>query len=222
LSPLRQTISNQHILLSSERCIFWEEESILILTDLHVGKSSHFRKAGIPIPQQVFQDDLNRLLQEITYFNPKKILITGDLFHSVENMEHMAFAVWMKSFSAQEVILIRGNHEILTNADYEKLGLVVFEKEFTVGPFTFAHELPFEKKLGQYYFTGHLHPGVQISGRGKQVITMPCFYFAKDYCVLPAFSKFTGLFIVDSKRGEKVFAIIGAEQSVIPLDGDLS
>ena len=151
MSPLRQTISNQHILLSSDRCIFWEEESILILTDLHVGKSSHFRKAGIPIPQQVFQDDLNRLLQEITYFNPKKILITGDLFHSVENMEHNTFAVWMKNFSALEVVLIRGNHEILTNADYEKLGLVVCEKEFTVGPFTFAHELPLEKKLGQYF-----------------------------------------------------------------------
>lgn len=222
MSPLRQTISNQHILLSSERCIFWEEESILILTDLHVGKSSHFRKAGIPIPQQVFQADLNRLLQEITYFNPKKILITGDLFHSVENMEHMIFAVWMKNLSAQEVILIRGNHEILTNATYEKLGLVVCEKEFTVGPFTFAHELPSEKKFGQYYFTGHLHPGIQISGRGKQVLTLPCFYFAANHCVLPAFSKFTGLFIVDSKRGEKVFAIIGAEQSVIPLNGDLS
>ena len=208
MSPLRQNICNQHILLSSARCIFWEEEGILILTDLHVGKSSHFRKAGIPIPQQVFQDDLNRLLQEITYFNPKKILITGDLFHSVENNEHNAFAFWMKNLSAQEVILILGNHEILTNDDYEKLGLVVCEKEFTVGPFTFSHELPSERKLGQFYFTGHLHPGIQISGRGKQVLTLPCFYFTANYAVLPAFGKFTGTYLVEPSKGEKAFAIV--------------
>ena len=48
---LSHNIFNQTFLLSAQRTVFWEEEKTLILSDLHLGKSGHFRKSGIAIPQ---------------------------------------------------------------------------------------------------------------------------------------------------------------------------
>ena len=62
---LPHRIFENTFLLSANKTIFWEEEKILILSDLHLGKSGHFRKAGIAIPQNILQEDLFRLLSEI-------------------------------------------------------------------------------------------------------------------------------------------------------------
>ena len=83
LFPL--TVSNQRLVLSADRCIYWEDEQTLLLSDMHIGKSAHFRKAGIAIPQQVFQEDLHRFFQQVHLFSPKKIIVTGDFFHSFAN-----------------------------------------------------------------------------------------------------------------------------------------
>ena len=76
------TIKGQRLVLHPSRVIFWEEESALILSDLHFGKSGHFRKSGIPIPQNVYKEDLQRLVTLVQYFNPRQMIIAGDLFHS--------------------------------------------------------------------------------------------------------------------------------------------
>jgi metallophosphoesterase superfamily enzyme len=59
-----------------------------------------------------------------------------------------------------------------------------------------------------YAFTGHVHPGISLKGQGKQSLRFPCFYFAKDNCVLPAFSRFTGTYKVIPRQDETVYAII--------------
>ncbi|MBL0069356.1 MAG: hypothetical protein IPP39_12950 [Chitinophagaceae bacterium] len=63
-----------------------------------------------------------------------------------------------------------------------------------------------EKEL--YRFTGHVHPGITMKGPGKQTLKFPCFYFTNEYCVLPAFSRFTGTFNVKPAKGEVAFAIV--------------
>jgi uncharacterized protein len=59
-SLIKHSIKEQSFLLTAERCLFWEEEHSLIVSDIHFGKSGHFRKEGIGIPQTVFQEDLQR------------------------------------------------------------------------------------------------------------------------------------------------------------------
>ncbi len=73
-------VFNNTFLLSAHRTVFWEEEKTLILSDLHLGKSGHFRKSGIAIPQNIMKEDLQRLLSEVQFYQPKKIIIVGDLF----------------------------------------------------------------------------------------------------------------------------------------------
>lgn len=214
MDPKLVECCGERLWLSPSKCIFWEGERTLILADLHIGKSAHFRKAGIAIPQQVFQEDLQRLFHQIHFFNPERILIVGDLFHSHENREHEWFSKWKESIASKQVILVKGNHEILHNNAYEKLGLTIIEEQYKRGPFAFTHILPSEQNLDLYYFSGHLHPGVKLIGKGKQSFTFPCFHFTETCCTLPAFSKFTGMGIINPKKEDRVFAVVSEKKTV--------
>jgi uncharacterized protein len=75
--PVLFELAGQKCWLSAERCLYWEQQSILILSDLHFGKTGHFRKSGIAVPQEVYKEDLHRLFEQIQYFQPKEIIITG-------------------------------------------------------------------------------------------------------------------------------------------------
>ena len=80
-------ILEQQLWLSADRTIFWEEEKTLITSDCHFGKTGHFRKSGLAVPQAVYKEDLQRLVSQIQYFQPSQIIIVGDFFHSKMNKE---------------------------------------------------------------------------------------------------------------------------------------
>ena len=210
-SYLSHIIGDDHLIMSAERSLFWENESTLIVADLHVGKTGHFRKEGIGVPQQVYKDDLHRLLSQILFFKAQKLVIVGDLTHSSANKETDLFTKWRHDFSSLDVHLIKGNHDILEEKWYSGAGISVSVAQYQVKNFLFVHDIltPDVKAANnQYIFSGHLHPGVSIKGRGRQSLHFPCFYFAKKYCVLPAFSRFTGTYKVEPQKGEKAFAIV--------------
>jgi metallophosphoesterase superfamily enzyme len=50
---------------------------------------------------------------------------------------------------------------------------------------------------------------------GRQSLRFPCFYFNAQFAVLPAFSRFTGLALIEPKKQEDVFAIVNDQ--VIPV-----
>jgi len=215
---LSHIIGDDHLIMSAERTLFWENESALIVADLHIGKTGHFRKAGIGVPQQVYKDDLHRLLAQILFFKAERLIIVGDLTHSVANKELDLFSRWRKDFPSLDVHLVKGNHDILADKWYSETDIHLSTEQFSLNRFLFVHDIMskgIKAAKGQYMFAGHVHPGVSIRGRGRQSLHFPCFYFTKKYCVLPAFSRFTGTFRVEPQDGEEVFAII--ENDVVPL-----
>lgn len=196
-------------LLSANRTVFWEEEKTLILSDLHLGKSGHFRKSGIAIPQNVYKEDLQRLLAEVQFYQPKEIIIVGDLFHSSINKELDLFLRWRKDISSTSIHLVKGNHDILKPEWYEDAEIKLHHKNLSSGNFTFTHDINECETVPEHFcFSGHIHPGIYITGIAKQAITLSCFYFTDNYAVLPAFGKFTGNFIVKPKKGDAVFALV--------------
>jgi uncharacterized protein len=208
-SFLPHSILDNTFLLSASKTIFWEQEKALILSDLHLGKSGHFRKAGIAIPQNILQEDLFRLLDDIQFFKPHKIIIVGDLFHSTMNKEHELFLKWRKDISHIVIHLIKGNHDILEKNWYEAADIYVHENNLTIGNFVFTHDVNDEKDMEEKYcFSGHIHPSIILSGTAKQNIKMACFYFTKSYAILPAFGKFTGTFSIQPTKKDTVFAIV--------------
>ncbi|MET0393479.1 MAG: ligase-associated DNA damage response endonuclease PdeM [Chitinophagaceae bacterium] len=207
-------IGDEQLILTGERTLFWESQRTLVIADLHVGKTGHFRKEGINIPQSVYKDDLHRLLAQLLFFRAEKLVIAGDLTHSVENSEMDLFKKWRHDFPSLEVHLAKGNHDILKEDWYKKAGIIVHHEPLSVGPFLFVHDITDwkdDRPAEQYIFSGHVHPAVSMAGKAKQSLRLPCFYFTKQYCILPAFSRFTGGYRVMPRKGDNVFAIAGKE-----------
>lgn len=217
-SPLRFLFHHQTLWLSASRCIFWEEESALILSDLHFGKSGHFRKSGIGIPQNIFKEDLQKLFSQIQFFKPKTLLITGDMFHSSANKELDFFLKWRNDFPSVDFILIRGNHDILSKKFYEESNIKVVENKFSLKGFCFTHDInsPCDDEENELFtFSGHIHPGIKMKGMGNQSLMLPCFYFGRKYAIMPAFSAFTGLAKIKPLQKDHVFAVV--ENSVMKI-----
>lgn len=78
-------------MLHPYKAIYWREEDMLIVSDLHLGKVHHFRKAGIFVPTHAAMDNYERLSSLLLEFEPSKLLILGDLFHSDYNQDWKDF-----------------------------------------------------------------------------------------------------------------------------------
>jgi uncharacterized protein len=217
--------NGQTLWLSPERGIFWEEEKALIVSDLHFGKTGHFRKAGIAVPQNVYKEDLQRLVEMLQFFQPTSLIVVGDMFHSSENLELELFLKWRDNFSHLNIQLVKGNHDILHDQWYSNAGLHTYAETYQRAPFSFTHDITqvvnqpaglTEEFASAYYtFSGHIHPGIMIYGGGRQSLRFPCFYFGGEYAVLPAFSRFTGTYLIEPKELESVFAIV--EKKIVQL-----
>lgn len=207
-APVSYTIRGQQFWLSAARCLFWEEQRALILSDLHFGKTGHFRKEGIAVPAEVYQEDLMRLFDQIQFFKPEKIVFVGDLFHSRINRELDWFLKWRNDLPHIEMHLVVGNHDMLPAQVYADLGLILHPEALIVEGFCFVHDQLEKYTANHYVISGHIHPGVRLSGPGKQSLRFPCFYFTPQFAILPAFSKFTGLAIIEPKQNENVLAIV--------------
>jgi DNA ligase-associated metallophosphoesterase len=207
---LPHVLQHNKFLVTAGRSIFWEDESALIVSDLHLGKSGHFRKSGIAIPQAVLVEDMQRLVAQIQFYKPSQLIVVGDLFHSDANREHDLFLKWRNDLAHITVHLVKGNHDILKESWYREANIIVHKHVYTVGNFSFIHDIN-DCDTGEmnYCFSGHVHPGITIKGPGRQALRLSCFYFGKKYAILPAFGKFTGTYTLEPGREDAVFGLVG-------------
>ncbi len=191
---ITRTIScfDEDIILTNQRAIFWEQKGMLILSDLHIGKTAHFRKNGIPIPAEILIYDLLRLSNLIKFFDVKTIMIVGDLFHAEANNDLLLFKEWMSSYNVINFILVKGNHDRINKKISQLFNNIEMTHDFNAPPFQFVHH-PKDKNDNTFIISGHMHPGVMIKGKGKQRIKLPCYQVNNNQLILPAFSLFTGL-----------------------------
>ena len=201
------SIFDQNFILHASGALFWEEEDILLISDVHLGKVSHFRKFGSAVPQNAVLGNYQKLDEAVDFFTPQKIVFLGDLFHSSLNKEWQFFESWIEEISS-EVILVEGNHDIISPLKYEALG-VKLTSEIILKNFLLTHHP--EERPGFFNFSGHLHPGVRINGRARQSLKLPCFFKRENQMILPAFGEFTGKHILQPKEGDEVYVVTPEE-----------
>jgi DNA ligase-associated metallophosphoesterase len=204
-------IHNQSFVLHPSGSLFWQEKSALLISDVHLGKVSHFRKYGAAVPQKAIQANFELLDEVVEFFNPNNIYFLGDLFHSHINSEWNLFEEWT-SKSTSKIILINGNHDIISPLKYEALGIKI-QDELVEKDFLLTHHP--EERENYFNFCGHIHPAVKIRGSGKQSLRLPCFFKSLNQLILPAFGEFTGSFTLKPKKKDQVFAI--AEGMIIKI-----
>lgn len=206
------SIAGESFWLSGDRTVYWAENQTLIVSDLHIGKVMHFRKAGYAVPLDTLMKNFETLSFSLLNNKIEKVIFLGDLYHSTENTETQLFWDMIEKFPNISFVLIKGNHDVHDDKHFEKKGLTVFD-ELSMGPFLFTHE-PKTEKGPLYNIAGHIHPAVKLRGKARSYLRLPCFYFKEWQAILPAFGAFTGLYSLSPKKGEKVFAIVNDDKII--------
>lgn len=202
------SIQNETFILTNQRAAFWEKEKALILSDLHIGKTAHFRKNGIALANHIMKSDLKRLSLLIEYFQPAKFIVVGDLLHAGDNSDVDEFCIWKSQYPDIQFYLIEGNHDRISKALEEKLCFNHTSECLEINNITFIHD--FDHVRQEFQITGHIHPGIVLNSKVKN-IRLPCFALSSNQLLLPAFSKFTGLDTKNLPKKSTFFVFTEAE-----------
>jgi len=204
-------IQNQEFLLHPLGGIFWVEKSMLLISDVHLGKVAHFRKFGAAVPQKAIHKNFILLDEIVNHFQPFQVCFLGDLFHSSINKEWQLFENWVEK-TPSEIILVAGNHDIIAPEKFEVLSIQIFQ-ELILDNFLLTHHP--EEREGFFNFCGHIHPAIRLQGSGRQRLKLPCFFKKQEQLILPAFGEFTGTYVLEPSKEDEVYAIV--EDEVIKI-----
>ena len=208
-----QTVTWEEIAfnLLPEKAIFIPQQKSLLIADAHFGKAAHFRKAGIPIPETLHEEDLIKIQSLIHQCNPSKVYFLGDLFHSDLNESWFTLEDFLAQFPNVQFILIKGNHDILPPAIYQASNWKIIPEQLELGNLLLTHE-PLENiPLTKFNLCGHIHPGIRLHGNGRQKISLPCYFMRPNQLILPAFGRFTGLHLLSCTKNDKTYVVTGSQ-----------
>jgi DNA ligase-associated metallophosphoesterase len=207
---LEVQVAGETLVLFPERAAWWAGARTLLVADPHFGKAATFRSLGVPVPRGTTADALARLEALLRLVEVRRVLFLGDFLHARRGRSESTLGAvghWREAHPDIAVTIVRGNHD-REAGDVPGIGIEGVDA-LVEGPFVFTH-VPAVDDAG-YVIAGHLHPGADLVGAGRQHVRLPCFWFGSRTAVLPAFGDFTGLWPVSPDRGDRVFVIADGE-----------
>ncbi len=189
--------------------LFWEEQGLLVVSDLHLEKGSSFAMRGVLLPPYDTVATLGRLAAVIARHDPRMVIALGDSFH--DRTAHQRLSVPDRDAVAafqvgRDWIWISGNHDPALPSD---LGGVV-ATEVAIGPIVFRHE----PTGASGEIAGHLHPKARVATRGRSV-ERRCFACDGERAVMPAFGAYTGGLSIRDPAFAKIFRAPGLMAHVL-------
>lgn len=210
-------LGNTPITLLPAHGVFLENSAVLVVSDIHLGKSATFRNRGIPVPEGDTEHDLNTLSQLIENHQPKRLVIAGDLVHAKDGMSpHVLeiFRAWAASLSIP-IILTEGNHDRMARL-FDHILPIAIVPFIDIDGLRITHD-PAELPKNIPGIAGHLHPGIRIPESPRRSIRTPFFCLRKSqHLILPAFSRFTGIQLIRLEQGDRVFVPVKQQVLEIP------
>ncbi|MCT7311470.1 ligase-associated DNA damage response endonuclease PdeM [Ralstonia sp. CHL-2022] len=206
--------AGETVWLLPERALWWPAQRMLMVADAHFGKAATFRARGVPVPAGSTVQAVARLDAMLERLPAAHIAWLGDLLHAREAHAAIdALVAWRTRHAEVACTLVRGNHDRHAGDPPAALRFNVVEEPWAIGPFALCHEP--QEVPDRYVIAGHVHPGIVISGRGKDRLRLPCFRFGQSGALLPAFGEFTGLWTAPVAPGEALYGVI--DDRVWPL-----
>jgi uncharacterized protein len=183
--------------------LFWEEQRLLVVSDLHLEKGSSFAARGVLLPPYDTAATLGRLGAVIARHDPRTVIALGDSFHDRDAHGRLS-APDRDAIAALQLrrdwIWIAGNHD---PALPDNLGGAV-ASEAAVGAIVFRHEPT--GAVGE--IAGRLHPKARVSTRGRSV-ERRCFAADGERVVMPAFGAYAGGLSIRDVAFAKIFQSLG-------------
>lgn len=198
--------------------LFWPAEQLLVVSDLHLGKSERMaRRERQLLPPYETRDTLARVAAAIAQTDPACVICLGDSFDDLEagaalaEPEAMTLAQLM---AGRAWVWIEGNHDP-GPLEFGGTHLAAVKR----GALTFRH---IAEETPQGEVSGHFHPKTSVTLRGR-VVTRPSFLVSETRLILPAFGTYTGGLrssnpALTRLMGPEAYAILtGATPCAVPL-----
>ena len=167
--------------------LYWREEHLLIVADLHLEKGSAYAARRIFLPPYDTSATLARLASLIARYMPRRVLALGDSFHDGDAGERLLArdrAALMALQVGRDWIWVAGNHD----PEPPDLGGDCCQ-ELTIGGISFRHAA--DPACADYEIAGHLHPVARVVGSAGSV-RRRCFVANERRCILPALGAYAG------------------------------
>lgn len=200
--PLRQAmcVGAVEFLADLSGALFWEQERLLVVSDLHLEKGSSFAIRGVLLPPYDTVATLSRLAAVVAHYDPRTVIALGDSFHDRDAHERLSEPD-REALSTLQIsrdwIWIAGNHDPALPSD---LGGAV-ASEVAISGIVFRHEPT--GTAGE--IAGHLHPKARVSTRGRSM-ERRCFASDGARAIMPAFGAYAGGLSIRDRAFAKIFA----------------
>ena len=193
--------------------LYWPDEKLLVVADLHLEKGSAFAVRGVLLPPYDTAATLARLAKLIERYRPGLVIALGDSFHDGGGPARMADVSRAALHALQrgrDWLWIAGNH------DPELPGNIGgrVAQMLSIGSLVFRHEPSAKPCDGE--IAGHLHPFARVARRGRGV-SRRCFAGDGKRLVMPAFGAYAGGLNI---RDRAIVALFGALSFTAHLLGD--
>lgn len=182
---MKISFGHHEFILHHSGVLFWPSEGLLVVSDLHLEKASHFAKRGYFLPPYDSHETLVRLYKVCADLEPRQILLLGDCFHDPGGHDRLPSSErgLFEQLKIYDPIWIQGNHDgdcappgFAAYANYERADIV------------FRHEAGPDDA---FEISGHFHPKVEVEHKGA-VISRRCFVEDGRKLILPSFGSYTG------------------------------
>jgi len=177
----------------SSGALWWPDEGVLCVSDLHLGKSERMaRRSGTMLPPYEVEETLNRLSEDIAATAPNTVICLGDSFDDLEAAEAVQAELNLRlapMMAGRRWIWIEGNHD---PGPVDLAGTHL--AELALGPLFFCHMARADGPQGEV--SGHYHPKARL-GAGGRVISRRCFLLDEKRVILPAYGTYTGGLFAD-------------------------
>jgi DNA ligase-associated metallophosphoesterase len=187
-APARLHLAGASFVMDPAGALYWPEERLLAVADLHFEKGSSYAARRVFLPPYDTAATLMRLLELICLYEPKRIVALGDSFHDAAASTRLTAQDRARIRSLQtgrDWIWIAGNHDPAAPSALD--GDVM--DEYAVGTICFRHAPQEAASAGE--IAGHLHPVARVGGLGGTV-RRRCFVSDGTRCILPAFGAYAG------------------------------
>ena len=144
--------------------LFWPDEAMLVVADLHLEKGSAFAARGVLLPPYDTAATLARLARLIERYAPRIVIALGDSFHDgggPSRMSDVSRASLKVLQRGRDWVWIAGNHD---PDPADGIG-GRFADMLALGALTFRHEPSPNCCDGE--IAGHLHPLARVAKRGS-------------------------------------------------------
>ena len=196
--------------LLPSRALFLPQTKELLICDVHLGKAEYFQQNGIPLTNNSDENNLERIKKIVKKYNPEKLVILGDLFHSKyaidKNLQKKVED--LPELLKTNVELILGNHD--EGCDIKNLKILNIRKTKNI---IFSHEPVNAENNKTLNICGHYHPKLYLKNKGDK-LSLRCFAMDmnKNVLYLPAFGDLTGGY--PCKKSFKKWAVVSEEEII--------